>query len=58
MPSAILIDDAPVRRAQLRKLLVGAGFSVVAKAARAAAAGPGDPPPRTTASAQPGELAR
>lgn len=32
MPSAIIIDDSPIMRSQLRKLLVGAGFSVVAEA--------------------------
>lgn len=32
MPSAIIIDDSPIMRAQLRKLLVSAGFSVVAEA--------------------------
>jgi len=32
MPSAIIIDDSPIMRGQLRKLLVGAGFSVVAEA--------------------------
>jgi two-component system chemotaxis response regulator CheY len=32
MPSAIIIDDSPIMRAQLRKLLVAAGFTVVAEA--------------------------
>jgi two-component system, chemotaxis family, chemotaxis protein CheY len=32
MPSAIIIDDSPIMRAQLRKLLIRAGFSVVAEA--------------------------
>ncbi|HET7502814.1 MAG TPA: response regulator [Kofleriaceae bacterium] len=32
MPSAIIIDDSPIMRGQLRKLLVAAGFSVVAEA--------------------------
>jgi two-component system, chemotaxis family, chemotaxis protein CheY len=32
MPSAIIVDDSPIMRAQLRKLLGTAGFSVVAEA--------------------------
>jgi DNA-binding NarL/FixJ family response regulator len=32
MPSAIIVDDSPIMRAQLRKLLGVAGFSVVAEA--------------------------
>src|SRR5262245_46723665 len=32
MPSAIVIDDSPIMRAQLRTLLAAAGFSVVAEA--------------------------
>ena len=32
MPSAIIVDDSPIMRGQLRKLLVAAGFSVVAEA--------------------------
>lgn len=32
MSSAIIIDDSPIMRAQLRKLLIRAGFSVVAEA--------------------------
>jgi two-component system chemotaxis response regulator CheY len=33
MPSAIIVDDSSIMRAQLRKLLGTAGFSVVAEAA-------------------------
>lgn len=33
MPSAIIVDDSSIMRAQLRKLLGAAGFSVVAEAA-------------------------
>jgi len=32
MPSAIIVDDSPIMRAQLRKLLGVAGFSVAAEA--------------------------
>jgi two-component system, chemotaxis family, chemotaxis protein CheY len=32
MPSAIIVDDSPIMRAQLRKLLGVAGFSIVAEA--------------------------
>lgn len=32
MPSALIVDDSPIMRAQLRKLLGTAGFSVVAEA--------------------------
>jgi two-component system chemotaxis response regulator CheY len=32
MPSAIIVDDSPIMRAQLRKLLAAAGFSVIAEA--------------------------
>jgi two-component system chemotaxis response regulator CheY len=32
MPSAIIIEDSPIMRAQLRKLLNSAGFEVVAEA--------------------------
>jgi two-component system chemotaxis response regulator CheY len=32
MPSAIVIDDSPIMRVQLRKLLAAAGISVVAEA--------------------------
>jgi two-component system chemotaxis response regulator CheY len=35
MPSAIVIDDSPIMRAQLRKLLVSVGFTVVAEAGTA-----------------------
>jgi two-component system, chemotaxis family, chemotaxis protein CheY len=35
MPSAIIVDDSPIMRAQLRKLLGSAGFSVVAEAGTA-----------------------
>lgn len=35
MPSAIVIDDSPIMRAQLRKLLTAAGFTVVAEAGTA-----------------------
>lgn len=35
MSTAIIIDDSPVMRAQLRKLLASAGFSVVAEAGTA-----------------------
>jgi two-component system chemotaxis response regulator CheY len=32
MPSALIVDDSPIMRAQLRKVLDTAGFSVVAEA--------------------------
>ena len=32
MPSAIIVDDSPIMRAQLRRLLETAGFSVAAEA--------------------------
>jgi DNA-binding NarL/FixJ family response regulator len=32
MPSAIIVDDSPIMRAQLRKLLGTAGFSIAAEA--------------------------
>jgi DNA-binding NarL/FixJ family response regulator len=32
MPSAIIVDDSPIMRAQLRKLLGVAGFTIVAEA--------------------------
>ncbi len=35
MPSAIIVDDSPIMRSQLRRVLVGAGFAVVAEAATA-----------------------
>ncbi len=35
MPSAIIIDDSPVMRSQIRRVLVGAGFSVAAEAGTA-----------------------
>ena len=35
MPSAIIIDDSPIMRSQLRRVLAGAGFTVVAEAATA-----------------------
>lgn len=35
MPSAIVIDDSPIMRSQLRKLLTSAGFTVVAEAGTA-----------------------
>jgi two-component system chemotaxis response regulator CheY len=35
MPSAIVIDDSPIMRTQLRKLLISAGFTVVAEAGTA-----------------------
>lgn len=35
MPSAIIVDDSAIMRSQLRRVLTGAGFSVVAEAATA-----------------------
>lgn len=35
MPSAIIIDDSAIMRAQLRRVLIAAGFTVVAEAATA-----------------------
>ncbi len=35
MPSAIVIDDSPIMRGQLRKLLATAGFTVVAESGTA-----------------------
>jgi two-component system chemotaxis response regulator CheY len=32
MPSAIIIDDSPIMRAQLRNLLTSAGFAIAAEA--------------------------
>jgi len=32
MPSVIIVDDSPIMRGQLRKVLTGAAFSVVAEA--------------------------
>lgn len=32
MPTAIIIDDSRIMRAQLRRLLVGAGFTIAAEA--------------------------
>lgn len=32
MPSAIIVDDSPIMRGQLRKLLAASGFTVVAEA--------------------------
>ena len=30
MPSALIIDDSPLMRAQLRSILMGAGFTIAA----------------------------
>jgi two-component system chemotaxis response regulator CheY len=35
MPSAIIIDDSPIMRAQLRRLLAASGFSIAAEAGNA-----------------------
>ena len=35
MPTAIIVDDSPIMRTQLRRLLVGAGFTVAAEAGNA-----------------------
>lgn len=35
MPTAIIVDDSPIIRAQLRKILTGAGFEVAAEASNA-----------------------
>nr|HEX4318926.1 response regulator [Kofleriaceae bacterium] len=35
MPSAIIIDDSPIMRAQLRNVLTGAGFTISAEAGNA-----------------------
>lgn len=35
MPTAIIIDDSPIMRAQLRRVLTSAGFTVVAEAGSA-----------------------
>jgi two-component system chemotaxis response regulator CheY len=32
MPTAIIIDDSPIMRAQLRRLLIGSDFTIVAEA--------------------------
>lgn len=32
MPTAIIVDDSPIMRAQLRRLLTASGFTVVAEA--------------------------
>lgn len=35
MPTAIIIDDSPIVRIQIRRVLTGAGFSIAAEAATA-----------------------
>jgi two-component system chemotaxis response regulator CheY len=35
MPSAIIIDDSPIMRGQLRRVLTGAGFTIAAEASTA-----------------------
>lgn len=35
MPSALIIDDSPLMRAQLRSILMGAGFTIAAEATNA-----------------------
>jgi two-component system chemotaxis response regulator CheY len=35
MPTAIIIDDSPIMRAQLRRVLTGAGFTIAAEAGTA-----------------------
>ena len=35
MPTAIIVDDSPIMRAQLRRVLGGAGFTILAEAGTA-----------------------
>ncbi len=35
MPTAIIVDDSPIMRAQLRRVLTGAGFTIAAEAGSA-----------------------
>ena len=35
MPTAIIIDDSPIMRAQIRRVLTGAGFTIAAEAGTA-----------------------